>query len=611
MSGIVFGRSSLSEIAASTPEKARLITEISDEELARAMYVRGLRNHLFYVRVQDQEMLKQPISLPFTLGDVIIEVTRRLKIPKTTDETVMKKLNSPDEVMLLPGGVQVGDEMHNFHLGMLDVVKIDAAENLCIAGSFLAINKFDGATKTFVVTDPLSTLYAGLDLGLNVLFSAIEKSSNVMELRAQIAGLGAAEYGDFHSSIALSRLYFDRYVSQVKLRGINCPFIKGSACLGTLSAQARQEIGRLVDGGEKYPYKFAQTVIPAFKQVSISDMRVYKCMKDHRLVRGEDRRGISPLTNGYYFGELPGGMERRVGVALSMYIIAKMAGVSGVIRSNSSLLNSGWDLLAFNMPVAMSNCLQEYTGQETGYVRVQDISKYDFLLCLNISGQLQPAVTTVKVNFTPKPKALKSFFAAYGQCKLAVMTYGSEKLFQLFPGQIVPATSAHNGLVWVVNCVKSEFTYEDFGNRIIKANFAKTFFPFSRVTYARFDLFKDLWSSGFRLKPKNSKCGDAELRILGVDEGEFSLPGVDIDGERMRAAVREYELLNDNKMRRIEGLAKEVAIAPIVFAPLEKVVHFDPPSDAVALSKEQVAENLLKVCQDTAEVEQADFDFDL
>lgn len=273
---------------------------------------------------------------------------------------------------------------------------------------------------------------------------------------------------------------------------------------------------------------------------------MWKTIKGHRDVRGENSKRISPFTNGMYYCDVAGDY-RGLTSAAALLSSMKVMNCQAIMRIDLGYFKSAWNVLELNTVVHRTGVYAAHTGQEYGTYSLKNATDKYRILKVYFVGHTQPTVTSTPkeaVQFSPAEQdaiaIIQSIFKqATPNMPILVVTYGFPELWNTFEGQIGAHAHAHAGVVNVYSVpIKTKFTYKDFLARTIAATVQKTYFPFTGKSWIAQDRFMQ-WPTVrvVRSKLKNVNIFST-LQYQDVHEGK---PGEEVVLTLPEAKFDEYE----------------------------------------------------------------------
>lgn len=232
---------------------------------------------------------------------------------------------------------------------------------------------------------------------------------------------------------------------------------------------------------------------------STSEYGAYKMLQNHRAVRGEDTKWLSPMTSGYYIGGLPKMMDKIYWYVSDIMHVCSVAKISTVV-------------LAPDIPLYVSStlALNKYFVIVLSFSPVHHI-KYDVKLgtvvklhisalstiltdALYVDVGTKAAIAFNKDKLNPIPgidNILQSYKVTPGKTFMTWVNVCHEvyKKASDCKYNLEYSVHAHAGVMIMTNApvTNNNFTIDNAIRRIGAANSIKSWFPFSRYRMLEYD----------------------------------------------------------------------------------------------------------------------------
>jgi len=290
---------------------------------------------------------------------------------------------------------------------------------------------------------------------------------------------------------------------------------------------------------KKYPAlkaKVLKRVVP-FRPPFRSHKSLDKMWREvamHRAFRGSDGKGLNAITGGYYLMSMSRAIDRltwqTVDILSAMKLVTPEIGRPAITVANisedfsrdvaASLLLNGYDIVVnqdTTLPLYVKREKEAapgiYSGRRTNIV-------YD---TMKIGPS--PIVKKLVVEWTTNVESLITYIESLLARKDEYIfrhVYLREEL-RPYEQYMLPSIHAHAGHVILTNRVVSPGGFFDqMMDRVTKANFAKTYFPFTRVPFGQMDEFCPGWlyKEGLMLSREILTPEQKEIEPLIFDEAK-------------------------------------------------------------------------------------------
>lgn len=459
--------------------------------------------HVFIKDMNRQELSQRGQVLPpgYSKAQILAEVTRRSKLTGVTSAALFVRMCKAHHVGVNPLSIVIDGAEYKSMKGSFMIPEYDKteAELERTVSCSLMLSKPEKAAGGKVVpvpTDDRGNVFPKEHVPLSLgVFQPCFTSTDVAVVRSNILKLLDSN-GDSKMSQLLFMLEVHNrpfgYTSAIPKEGTMLPTMKKALGVmsGTVIPLANQ---KAIEAKFGLKATFGTSYAPLFAPSNaIRGYKMWSFMLYHSVIRGRDKKGLSVLTAPYIYGDLTPAICNQVAAAQNLLAVFKQSKADAINYCKSKNFAKAWNVLALNVPVADMSAIEPMRKYGVGNPNIRDsketfapkkyLSVFDLDVTINV-GKNNTIVTSV-----PESSLIGSVHHLLNiKGIVAIQVPILPEVVKAFEGKLYPSLPAHSGKMWICSFLKSSLSGDILMDRCVKAVQMKTYYQFTRRTFAAVD----------------------------------------------------------------------------------------------------------------------------